>query len=107
MNYLRYLCRFWVPVLALCGWAVSLARLWSLDAAAAPAVFISEFMADNQKTLHDEDGDPSDWIELYNADPASTVSLNGWFLTDDAGHLSKWRFPNVGIGPQQYLVVFA
>ena len=44
--------------------------LWlSLVLSSAPAraqVIISEFMADNKHTLADEDGEFSDWIELYN-----------------------------------------
>ncbi|HOW98509.1 MAG TPA: lamin tail domain-containing protein, partial [Kiritimatiellia bacterium] len=46
------------------------------------AVLISEFMADNQTVLQDEDGDYSDWIEIHNSGPAD-VDLGGWHLTDD------------------------
>src|SRR6266536_2067597 len=59
-----------------------------------PGVEISEFMADNKKTIHDEDGDSSDWIELFN--PTGTdLNLAGWALTDDPKKLFEWRFPNV------------
>ena len=44
--------------------------------AAPPGLLISEMMADNKKTLHDEDGDSSDWIEIYNAG-VITANLNG------------------------------
>nr|HOD83865.1 lamin tail domain-containing protein [Phycisphaerae bacterium] len=67
---------------------------------------ISEFMASNDDTLADEDGDHCDWIELYNP-AASPISLEGWYLTDDADELTKWAFPAVTIQPGQYLVVFA
>src|SRR4029079_4916228 len=83
--------------------------LWTyrLDTGAATAkVFISEFMADNRKSIRDEDGDTSDWIELANPDDTA-VSLNGWFLTDDATNLTKWRFPDVTIAAGGFLVVFA
>ncbi len=33
-------------------------------------------MALNQKTLADEDGDFSDWIELYNPTPISSKSVD-------------------------------
>ncbi len=69
-------------------------------------LIISEFMADNQNTLHDEDGDDSDWIEIYNGSD-DTVNLEGWFLTDDPNHLTKWRFPNVAVAAKDHLVVFA
>jgi len=69
-------------------------------------VIISEFMASNDETLNDEDGDPSDWIELRNTD-STTASLNGWYLTDDIDNLKKWRIPNASLAPETYLVVFA
>ena len=37
----------------------------------APTVYISEFMAANSQTLVDEDGDYSDWIELFNSGPGT------------------------------------
>ena len=70
------------------------------------SVMISEFMADNHRTLNDEDGNSSDWIELYNSGSVD-VSLDGWFLTDTATNLSKWRIPDVNLAPGAYLVVFA
>ena len=73
----------------------------------AQAVRINEFLADNTSTsLEDEDGETPDWIELYNPDPAP-VSLDGWYLTDDAGDLSQWRFPAVTIPGSGFLVIFA
>src|SRR6185295_1038631 len=74
--------------------------------APVPGVLINEFMAENDKTLNDENGDASDWIELYNSG-ASSASLNGWFLTDEASDLKKWRIPNVTLLANSYLVIFA
>jgi hypothetical protein len=70
-----------------------------------PGVEISEFMADN-KNVHDEDGDSSDWIELFNPTGAA-VNLGGWALTDDPKNLREWRFPNVTLVANSYLLVFA
>ncbi|MHA3770723.1 lamin tail domain-containing protein [Verrucomicrobiota bacterium sgz303538] len=67
---------------------------------------ISEFMAENTTTLVDEDGDRSDWIEIYNPD-VSAVNLDGWFLTDSASNKAKWRFPAVSVPANGYLLVFA
>jgi hypothetical protein len=67
---------------------------------------ISEFMADNQSTLADEDGQFSDWIELLNP-TAGAVNLLGFFLTDDANDPTKWSFPNVSLAPGAYLIVWA
>ncbi|MHB1310121.1 MAG: CotH kinase family protein, partial [Limisphaerales bacterium] len=71
-----------------------------------PTLVISEFMADNETGLQDEDGSRSDWIEVHN--PAPTVAdLTGWFLTDSTNTLAKWRFPAVTLAPGGYRVVFA
>ncbi|WP_197528396.1 lamin tail domain-containing protein [Aeoliella mucimassa] len=67
---------------------------------------ITEFLASNSDVLDDEDGDSSDWIELYNAGDMP-LDLNGWYLTDDAGDLTQWSFPAVTLGAGDYLVVFA
>jgi hypothetical protein len=69
-------------------------------------VLITEFMAANSSTIQDEEGQYSDWIELYNPG-TSTVNLDRWCLTDAAGNLTKWRFPAVSLPPYSYLVVFA
>lgn len=67
---------------------------------------ISEFMADNETTLADKDGDFSDWIEIRNTG-VNTENLSGWYLTDRSDDLTKWSFPNTPIAPNQHLVVFA
>ena len=82
----------------------------SCAGAAAPEVFISEFMASNSgkpaNSLHDELGNSPDWIEIHNAG-SQDASLTGWFLTDDASQLTKWQFPPTALPAQGYLVVFA
>ncbi len=69
-------------------------------------VIITEFMASNTRTLADEDGTYSDWIELQNVS-ADSVDLNGWFLTDDPGSLRKWRIPPTTLPRAAFLIVFA
>src|SRR5436190_21115069 len=85
-----------------------LAATLALSAAprARAALQIAEFMADNADTLTDEDGDYSDWIEIYNPD-AAPVNLLGWRLTDTATLPNKWVFPAKTIAPGARLVVFA
>lgn len=73
---------------------------------AASDLIINEFMAVNSTGLTDEDGDYSDWIELYNRSN-QPVNLSGWSLTDDPQQLEKWTFPDISLGSHQYLVVFA
>lgn len=67
---------------------------------------ISEFMADNKSTLADADGDHPDWIELHNP-TGSAVNLDGWYLTDAAGNLTKWRLPAVMLEAGGFRIVFA
>ena len=67
---------------------------------------ISEFMAVNRSTVVDEDGDRSDWVELFNPSNSS-VKLKGWALTDDPTHQTKWAFPNVTLSSREYRIVFA
>jgi hypothetical protein len=69
-------------------------------------VIITEFLAENDRGLLDEDGEEQDWIEIYNAG-TNAVNLDGWFLTDSSGNLTKWRFPATTLPANQYLVVFA
>lgn len=71
-----------------------------------PGMVISEFMADNRRTLRDEDGDASDWIELFNS-TEGTVSLAGWSLTDDVRVPGRWVFPAVSVPARGRLLVFA
>lgn len=73
---------------------------------ATAQVLISEFMAKNETTLFDEDGESSDWIELYNAS-SNTVDLLGWYLANKATDLTQWKFPATNLGPYDFLVVFA
>jgi hypothetical protein len=73
---------------------------------AAANVIISEFMATNTRGVTDEDGDYSDWIEIYNKG-AEPVNLLNWSLTDNANNLRQWRFPAVTLPPQGHLLVFA
>jgi len=79
----------------------------------AELLLINEFVARNNSEpplrngeLLDEDGDASDWIEIYNP-TNELINLDGWFLTDDANDLEKWEFPAVEISRGRFLVVFA
>ena len=70
---------------------------------------LTEFLADNVvgvNALKDEDGDISDWIELWNPN-AFSLDFGGRFLTDNPTDLKKWPLPVVRIPPGGFLVIFA
>lgn len=66
---------------------------------------ITEFMASNDGTLDDGDGDSSDWVEVYNPNGVP-FDLAGWGITDDAFSL-KWTAPSIVIPARSYLILFA
>lgn len=69
-------------------------------------IVINELMSSNGVTITDEDGDYSDWIELYN--PQNTqMDLNGYGISDDSNNLFKWVFPAITLAPKDHLIVFA
>lgn len=69
-------------------------------------LIINEFMAANQTGFTDEDGDRSDWIELYNQGEQA-INLAGWSLTDDPAQPEKWPLPEITLNSHAYLLVFA
>lgn len=86
-------------------WLILLvALLGTFPVSGAPV--ITEFMASNETTLADEDGDFPDWIEIYNPDEEA-VDLGGYFLTDRVELPGQWVFPPTVLGAGEWLVVFA
>lgn len=71
----------------------------------AGQVVISEFMEKNRTTLRDEDGDFSDWIELWNRSEEA-VDISGWSLSDRENQLG-WTLPELSLQPGQRIVIFA
>ena len=70
------------------------------------AIVINEVMADALTGLTDEDGELSDWIELYNTTD-QVVSLKNYALSDKENRPLKWRFPeDAVIAPHGYYIVF-
>ena len=67
---------------------------------------INEIMSSNISYLLDQDGDASDWIELYNP-TNSDINLMKYQLSDEAENLTMWQFPDITLGPKEFLTVFA
>ncbi|HVJ45535.1 MAG TPA: lamin tail domain-containing protein, partial [Luteolibacter sp.] len=84
--------------------SVPLTQEFPLKVLGISGVVISEFVASNDGTFVDEDGDDSDWLEIFNATP-NVADIGGWMLKDDK---ASWSFPNgTSIAPFGTLVVFA
>ena len=69
-------------------------------------IVINEIMASNRVTLEDENGDGSDWLELYNTGDV-TVDLKDYGLSDTEDRPRRWLFPNVELAPRSHLLVWA
>ncbi len=67
---------------------------------------LAELLAENDTGDRDEDGDQSDWIELYNPS-AAAQSTAGWFLTDDAAVPEKWALPAATVPAGGFLRIWA
>ena len=69
-------------------------------------LYISEIVASNSYSYKDNDGEYSDYIELHNSNNYD-INLEGYRLTDSLFEVNKWRFPNITIPANSYLVIFA
>lgn len=86
-------------------WVILLAGV-CYDDYAVRHVAINEVCAHNLSLTLDGDGRDSDYIELYNPS-FTTVSLDGWHLTDGE-HVEEGRgLPEISISPRSYLLLFA
>jgi hypothetical protein len=54
---------------------------------------INEFMAKNDATVTDQDGEYEDWLEIYN-NTSSPINLGNVYLSNSLSDVLKWRFPN-------------
>ena len=67
---------------------------------------INEFSASNQSVIDDDNGNSTDWIEIFNAGQDS-LDLAGYSLTDDPNDPTKFVFSSTTLDGGDYLVVFA
>lgn len=72
------------------------------------AFVINEAMSSNQTTIADESGRFGDWLELYNKSSAATsLSLQGYFLTDNPDNPNKFPLPNVLVNQSGFKLFWA
>ena len=70
-------------------------------------IAINEFMASNDSTISDPDGEFDDWVELALVSD-DTVNLYGWFISDRESNLTKHQFTDsLYIYPDSLLLLWA
>ncbi len=69
-------------------------------------LMISEIMVSNNQSITDENGEHESWVEIYNP-TNTTIQLDGYYLTKTPVFPQKWNFPNIGIAPNSYKVIYA
>ncbi|MFT4601965.1 MAG: hypothetical protein ACI857_002151 [Arenicella sp.] len=82
-------------------------EFYTLDSKiASEDLVINEFMAINEQTLTDENGEYEDWIEFYNT-TLYKINTAGIYLSDDYAVPLKWELPNTVIEPGEYMIIWA
>ena len=69
-------------------------------------LYVSEIMASNNYTIKDDDGDYSDYIEIYNG-YKNSINLSNYHLSDDEYDTKKWTFPDITIKSNENIIVYA
>ena len=77
----------------------------SASATGGGSIVINEVMTNNKGIYPDDEGNSSDWVELYNPTDQA-VNLSRFMLSDDAGEPGKWTFPPYGLEAHSYIVVY-
>lgn len=88
-----------------CLWVILLAGIF-YDDYAKRHVVLNEICAHNLSLVLDDKGKSSDYIELYNPS-FTTVSLDGWYLTDQEELSEDARLLQMEIGPRSHMLLFA
>ncbi|MHC4536592.1 MAG: lamin tail domain-containing protein, partial [Planctomycetota bacterium] len=83
----------------------------TVEAESPPSLVINEFMASNNSSARDPQGQYDDWIEIYNFG-SDAVDIGGCYLTDNLSIPAKWRIPFgnptlTTIPPHGYLLIWA
>ena len=72
----------------------------------ADTLQINEWSTTRDGSLRDEDGEATDWIELWNYGPED-ISLERYHLSDELEAPDRWTFPQLTLKAGAYLVVMA
>lgn len=66
---------------------------------------VNEVLVRNRYSLRDADGDRSAWVELHNYSQ-NTVSLRGYYLSDNPNNPYKWALPDITLLSGEYYLIF-
>ena len=69
-------------------------------------LYINEILSSNKYTYKDDNGEYSDYIEIYNGN-SYDINLENYYLTDSLYKKNKWTFPDITIKSHEYMLVFA
>jgi hypothetical protein len=69
-------------------------------------LYINEFLAANESTIPNENGDYVDYVELYNASDID-LSLDGMYMTDDLDEPLLHLLPALTVPGGGYLLLWA
>lgn len=69
-------------------------------------LYISKILAINTRLKEDNNGEYSDYLEIYNG-YSFPVNLSGYHLSDDEYTYNKWTFPDIEIKPKESLIIYA
>jgi spore coat protein H len=67
---------------------------------------INEFMADNDNTIADNNGDYNDWIELYN-NSSDSIFLGDYYLSDNGSTPFEWQLPAEYLDAGDFIIFWA
>ena len=86
--------------------AIQLRNVEPVELLPGAVPLINEFLASNSGVIDDDNGNSTDFIEIFNAGQ-DAVNLAGYTLTDDPDQPDRYVFPSTTLGGGQYLTVFA
>jgi hypothetical protein len=86
---------------------IFLVLLFSVTVSVFPqTLVVNEVMSSNYSSTSDEDGEYSDWLEIFNNSDVP-LDLTGYGVSDDQADLFKWVIPSYTLPAKDHLLIFA